>query len=494
MNILIVGNGFDLSHYLPTKYDHFMDVMGAIEAKDTGEEVLNLNTHTVEECMFKIEDLYIGLNNSNYLNLQMNFNDLFSRVRDENFIKKTKKYFLTDEVLVSSVNVLKLQYRLKYNGWYKFYKKHVEDIKTWIDFEQKIEELLASFANCASDLDKIKHIDDLHKYFKISKADTLQIRKKDKENLECFEFISLEEFSVLGSIGLNGLIEQEKRFRQNLNPVFCHGGSISNGFSPNIFLDYLGKQLEEFIEIFNSYITLIVSELYPVKSSNIHISSQPLFGKDENIWIKPDYIYSFNYTNTYQRMYEETHIDYLHGRHGEWQNIVLGIADIENESFKKLKAFGFTKYHQKLFKDTDYLFLDEYKNTINQKKREADENLRLMAANALSEIQTRFIRKSIRSTESSLDLNFYIWGHSLDISDKDYIIDLFCLNDDLDRNVRVTVFYFDKPAKFLLLNNLLAILGKDKVEQWMKNKWLVFKPNPEVQFLAHENSDIDQAS
>ncbi|HAV3447557.1 TPA: hypothetical protein JIE24_001087, partial [Acinetobacter baumannii] len=24
MNILIVGNGFDLSHYLPTKYDHFM--------------------------------------------------------------------------------------------------------------------------------------------------------------------------------------------------------------------------------------------------------------------------------------------------------------------------------------------------------------------------------------------------------------------------------------------------------------------------------------
>ena len=34
MNILIVGNGFDLSHYLPTKYDHFMDVMQSIEEKD----------------------------------------------------------------------------------------------------------------------------------------------------------------------------------------------------------------------------------------------------------------------------------------------------------------------------------------------------------------------------------------------------------------------------------------------------------------------------
>ena len=34
MNILIVGNGFDLSHYLPTKYDHFMVAMGAIENWD----------------------------------------------------------------------------------------------------------------------------------------------------------------------------------------------------------------------------------------------------------------------------------------------------------------------------------------------------------------------------------------------------------------------------------------------------------------------------
>ena len=62
--------------------------------------------------------------------------------------------------------------------------------------------------------------------------------------------------------------------------------------------------------------------------------------------------------------------------------------------------------------------------------------------------------------------------------------DLFSLNDDMDRNVRVIIYYFDKPAKFLLLNNLLAILGKDKVEHWMKNEWLVFKPNPEIKFGA----------
>lgn len=93
-----------------------------------------------------------------------------------------------------------------------------------------------------------------------------------------------------------------------------------------------------------------------------------------------------------------------------------------------------------------------------------------------------------------LDLNFNIWGHSLDVSDKDYILDLFSLNDDIDRNVRVGVYYFDKLAKFSLLNNLLAILGKDKVEQWMKNGWLQFKLNPEINFQIKERVALEELS
>ena len=79
-----------------------------------------------------------------------------------------------------------------------------------------------------------------------------------------------------------------------------------------------------------------------------------------------------------------------------------------------------------------------------------------------------------------MNLDFLIWGHSLDVSDQDYIIDLFSLNDYMSRNVCVTIYYFDIPAKFSLLNKILAILGKDKVEQWMKNEWLKFEPNPHL--------------
>ncbi|MDA0777186.1 MAG: AbiH family protein, partial [Proteobacteria bacterium] len=43
MNILIVGNGFDLSHYLPTKYDHFMVAMEAIENWDVLKGDMNFD-------------------------------------------------------------------------------------------------------------------------------------------------------------------------------------------------------------------------------------------------------------------------------------------------------------------------------------------------------------------------------------------------------------------------------------------------------------------
>ena len=253
----------------------------------------------------------------------------------------------------------------------------------------------------------------------------------------------------------------------DLNLDFCHGKNVKNGFSATEFITFLHTELEKFIEIFNLYLEIIVRELS--RSKMIEINAE---------WSYPDKIFSFNYTNTYQRLHDSVDVEYLHGSHGQYQNIVLGISDIEDEGLKKLKAFGFTKYHQKLFKDTDYLFLDNYKKIVRENLSQLEKHTRTDYQNY--QIEQRNLERINKLGQ--LDLNFYIWGHSLDVSDQDYIIDLFSLNDDMDRNVRVTVYHFDKPAKFSLLNNLLAILDKDKVERWMKNQWLVFQANPEVKF------------
>lgn len=268
-----------------------------------------------------------------------------------------------------------------------------------------------------------------------------------------------------------------------LNSIFCHGGVVTNGFSPSLFLDFLSKQLDDFIEIFNLYLGLVIDKLQLKTSLEIFVESNSLFEPNKNYWIKPDLIYSFNYTNTYQRIYDLVEVEYLHGSHGENQNIVLGISDLEHDFLKKLKAYGFTKYHQKLFKDTDYLFLDEYKiKTEKIKKEISDLQSKILVQLQSAHLNSLQDQLDDKDKNQSLDLNISIWGHSLDVSDKDYIIDVFSLNDDMDRNVRVTVYHFNKPAKFDLLNNLLAILGKEKVEMWMKKKWLQFQPNPEIKF------------
>ncbi|MCS3525573.1 bacteriophage abortive infection AbiH family protein [Acinetobacter johnsonii] len=457
MNILIVGNGFDLSHYLPTKYDHFMDVMGAIEAKDTGGLPENLEEKEIDEWLNLLEKTFQKREGIASTSHGMAFDELFSKTRDPKFIEKTKEFYLTESVEMCTKDVLRLQYRLELNCWYQYFKKHVNDVKTWIDFEQKIEEVLSSFAQAMSFIEQINNKSE--NSFTLGNLENT-VGKRNTIVLNCFH------------------IFENKGMHKGFNAKFCYGKNDKNGMNPSSFLEFTHKQLEELIEIFNLYLELIVSKLF--QNTMIEINAKE--------WSYPDKIFSFNYTNTYQRLHDSVNVEYLHGSCGEYQNIVLGVSDLEDESLKKIKAYGFTKYQQKLFKDTNYLFLDNFKSKVNRFKEDLIGFNKSYAHNP-SEIYQHELKQRF-----GLNLNVYIWGHSLDISDKDYILDLFSLNDDIDRNVRVTVYYFDKTAKFSLLNNLLAILDKDKVEQWMKNKWLCFKPNPEIKFLAQESPDVDQAS
>ncbi|VCY88671.1 hypothetical protein BANRA_02178 [Acinetobacter baumannii] len=126
MNILIVGNGFDLSHYLPTKYDHFMVAMGAIENWDEQKG-------------------------------EMQFDDLFGSLyeKENYFFKYTKAMYQTDEIKISTEQVKELKQKLKENVWYQYFSDHVREIKTWIDFEQKIEEALIYTTHF---LDKINEV------------------------------------------------------------------------------------------------------------------------------------------------------------------------------------------------------------------------------------------------------------------------------------------------------------------------------------------------
>ena len=373
-----MGNGFDLSHYLPTKYDHFMDVMGAIEVKDTGGLPKNLAEKSIDEWLNLLEKTFEKREDLASQPHDMAFDELFSKTRDSKFIEKTKEYYLTESVEVSAKDVLKIQYQLELNCWYQYFKNHVEEIKTWIDFEQKIEDVLVVVARCIVDLESMDHQDKIINYLNKRGQDNLKIKLKDFETLNLFNFITKNEGVMIP-------------FNLNLN--FCHGKDVKNGFSSANFINFLHTELEKFIEIFNLYLEIIVGQL--IQSRMIDIDAE---------WSYPDKIYSFNYTNTYQRLHDAVDVEYLHGSCGEYQNIVLGVSDLEGESLKKIKAYGFTKYHQKLFKDTDYIFLNDSVSKVKMYKINLESYRKDYVNLSFQDFNAEIMRKE------RLDLNFYIWG------------------------------------------------------------------------------------
>ncbi|WP_250162796.1 AbiH family protein [Psychrobacter sp. WY6] len=118
--IFVLGNGFDLAHYLPTAYVHFMDAMMVVESCE-------------EEKQLGFDDLfqkYISGECSN---------------RDKDFFTKTRELYKTDDLRLSIDTVNDLQEKLINNGWFQHFKHHLTDVDTWIDFENEIENSLLSF-------------------------------------------------------------------------------------------------------------------------------------------------------------------------------------------------------------------------------------------------------------------------------------------------------------------------------------------------------------
>lgn len=220
----------------------------------------------------------------------------------------------------------------------------------------------------------------------------------------------------------------------------------------NKVFNILYEGLESLISIFNRYLIEIVESLN---------ANQELL-KFECI-LQVNQLFSFNYTNTFQRLYKQNiKIDFLHGKCGDSQNIVLGLSDLSHEILKNYKAYGFVKYHQKLMKDTDYKFISE-NEFVNDK---------------LS--FWRAPRSYTQQDETDNTVNLTFWGHSLDVSDRNYIEEVFSLNDEKDLRVRVLIYFYNAQAKFSMLANLIHILGNKKVENWMKKGWLKFEPVPNI--------------
>lgn len=208
------------------------------------------------------------------------------------------------------------------------------------------------------------------------------------------------------------------------------------------FLDISYSDLRRLVRCIEIYLTECVEKIPITKLSQDIINS------------KPNAVLCFNYTHTYVTNYcteKVVNIHYLHGETGHQSfsdnNMVLGIDEYYNdkEKDKHTNYNIYKKFTQRIINETGFLYRDWiYKmDDIAYKLRNYP---------------------TLEDTSGNFPNNVYIFGHSLDITDKDVIKDL------INRNgVKTTIFYYDKQQQSQQIANLVKMLGQDNFIDMVNN-------------------------
>lgn len=337
--ILIIGNGFDLYHELPTKYVQFIQVLKNIELlefSDSNEVLFEEIFHNVERKNQIIEKY-----------------DTKNIVFDRNYIQIIK-------------NVI------SENKWYNLFRNKLE-FENWIDFENEIKEALTVINKVIiktnSFIEKEISTESINvSHLNISNA-KLQIHIKEIEYLI--------KFGIIDKLSNNGALYVFN------SDYFEKSNKFLIKFKSEFFFERIFEELTYFMNAFNDYLFKIVGVFY---RNLLNPYSENLIDFDSKI----DEYYNFNYTPSLENFYNvKKKVNYLHGRieiinH----NIVLGIDEV-HEDLKNDKIFMFTKYYQKLLNNTDYQFLSNIK--INSSKYEDNDKDFIIFGHSLADNDQNYL-------------------------------------------------------------------------------------------------------
>lgn len=195
--------------------------------------------------------------------------------------------------------------------------------------------------------------------------------------------------------------------------------------------------------------------------------------------LEVDFILSFNYTHIFSELYNVSSrskkeitdpFDYIHGEADtnntiESNNMVLGIDEYlsDERKNKDIDFIAFKKYYQRIHKQTGC----KYKNWVDKIRQDYLDYSQKIETAKYKELQyipdttQRLFNKHAMSAikrEKCQMHNLFIFGHSLDITDKDILRDLI-LND----NVYTTIFYHNKDVMGQQIANLVKVIGQDEL-------------------------------
>lgn len=364
--ILLIGNGFDLAHGLPTSYSYFLDFCDKVS---------------------RIFTYLMYVDQKVYEKSALNTWDVDDSIKAKLLEWYKKRNENPDKLAVEIYN------NIKENIWIHYFLNIRYSLgKNWIDFESEISNVIQAFECIRDNIERRERIQQSER----SKVIKLEVVK---------DFVNIsKEIEVLKELDLEDMYTNLKLFDAYIKKM-------------TVDLDRLIRALEIYISEFINKIEVLQ------KNDDI---------KD----INPDCVLSFNYSNTYERIYGQSNkieYDYIHGKadinnNVDTCNLVLGIDEYleEHDRDNKLEFLPFKKFYQRIYKLTDSSYM-EWVDEIRQ------------------------------NLECPYEL--YIFGHSLDKTDKD-VLELLICND----NVQTKIYYHrksndDKKELGKLIRNLVRVIG-----------------------------------
>ena len=393
--VLILGNGFDLAHGLPTKYEHFLEF---------AKRALIIYTYA--------DNGSGGSYESRYIEPWDNGNDFIKDELRKAFNSRTRK---TENRVPSYNTIYSVNLRLDTfkdyllsNIWYKYifdlYMDGKMQGKNWIDFESEIS-FIIQFCDFAHESLEEPYF-SFHKKF-------LRGELADRTGGKSVAFYEACDKCLLYKQG--------------------------DSFSVRDFRKQLYEDLEKLILAFEIYLTDYVEKI-PITTKVKAIED-----------IKPDYVMTFNYTRTYERHYisksDNVKVCHIHGvcdenRATEDNDMVLGIDEYYHDLSEIMGNTDFAifrKYIQRIRKKTDTSYADWVREINGVYDNAGDvwhcppEEIKNYYPDRVSEV--------------------WSYGHSLDVTDKD-ILQKFMESEA----TAVHVFSYDKPDEGELISKLLAFV------------------------------------
>lgn len=251
-----------------------------------------------------------------------------------------------------------------------------------------------------------------------------------------------EEFAYIR----NGMLIKE--LREQINALADHQLAEAG---QDVYMDQY-----RYILVFKNVLLAALEELtwllevYLEKFLNKKYTSLELFKK-----LPVDHIISFNYTNTYEKLYDaDVVVHQIHG-HSDFarprveNNMVFGIGqDIHNTSEDdRYDYVEFQKYYQRIVKKTGAAY------------------------------------KSWLQDEEAIAV--YIFGHSLDEPDGDVIRDLLSCT-----HTTLYIFYLNDHAFRSILANLIRIFSKDAIIEYTSTGKISFVQADDKIAIEHLSEDL----